>query len=65
MELGERLLRFRARNNLSQRQLAKLLDENLGSIFRIEKGIVKPHKAHEISIIMKLDELEEKEGRTE
>lgn len=58
MEIGERLLQYRAKHNLTQKQLADLIGVNNTIIHRYEKGMVKPHKIKEIQISEKLNELE-------
>lgn len=59
--LALRMLSYRARNRLSQRALANLMDENLMTIYRTENGICKPHKATEIRLTEKMDKLEAEE----
>ena len=61
--LALRMLSYRARNRLSQRALAELMDENLMTNYRIEGGVHKPHKVNEMRLSQKMDELEAKEGR--
>ena len=63
ISLGVRMLSYRARNRLSQRELAELMGETLMTIYRTESGVHKPHKANEIRLSEKMDELEAKEGR--
>lgn len=58
MTIGERLLMFRAKYNLTQKQMSKLIDENVNMLYRYENGNNKPHKKNELRILMKLDELE-------
>lgn len=58
MTIGERLLMFRAKYNLTQKQMSKLIDENINMLYRYENGNNKPHKKNELRILMKLDELE-------
>ena len=62
MTLGERMLQYRAKHNLSQRRLADLLGTNTTAIFRWESNKNKPHKANELRLLNKMKELEEKEN---
>lgn len=63
MTIGERLLMFRAKYNLTQKQMSKLIDENINMLYRYENGNNKPHKKNELRILMKLERLEkEKEN---
>lgn len=60
--LGTRMLSYRARHRLSQRQLAELLGEkNINTIYRIENGVHRPHKANEIRLSEKMAKLEAEE----
>lgn len=62
MTLGERMLQYRARQKISQRQLAELLGEkHINTIHRIECGKHKPHKANEIRLTERMDKLEAEE----
>lgn len=63
--LGVRMLTYRARHRLSQRAFAELIGENLLTVFRIESGTHKPHKANEIRLTEKMDKLEAEEGVNE
>ena len=47
MEYAEKLLKFRAKHNLTQRQLALLFDVGVFMIYRYEKGISRPSAMHE------------------
>lgn len=60
--LALRMLSYRARNRISQRKLAELMDEDLMTIYRIENGKHKPHKINEIRLTEKMDKLEAEEG---
>jgi DNA-binding XRE family transcriptional regulator len=60
-EIGERMLRYRARHKLTQVQLAKIIGENSNTIFRCENKKNKLHKVNEIRLDLKMKELEEKE----
>lgn len=62
MTLGERMLQYRAKHKISQRQLAELLGEkHINTIHRIECNKHKPHKINEIRLTEKMDKLEEEE----
>ncbi len=61
--LALRMLSYRARNRLSQRALANLMDEHLMTIYRVESGVHKPHKINEMRLSEKLAKLEEAEER--
>lgn len=56
--LGVRMISYRARNRLSQRKLAELMNEDLMVIYRVESGKHKPHKVNEIRLTEKMDKLE-------
>lgn len=58
MTIGERLLMFRAKYNLTQKQMSKLIDENINMLYRYENGNNKPHKKNELRILIKLEKLE-------
>lgn len=58
MTIGERLLMFRAKYNLTQKQMSALIDENINMLYRYENGNNKPHKKNELRILMKLEKLE-------
>lgn len=62
MTLGERMLRYRARHNISQRELAEFLGTYHNNISRIESGKYKPHRANELKFNLKMNELEEQEN---
>lgn len=61
--LGVRMITYRAKHRLSMREFAELIDEQLNTIYRIENGVHKPHKANEIRLIEKMDKLEAAEKR--
>lgn len=60
MELSKQLLEFRAKHNLTQAQLAKIVGVAKNTIFRYENEKHKPHKVKEIQIKNKMKEWEEK-----
>ena len=64
MTLGERMLQYRAKHKISQRQLAELLGEKyINTIHRIEYNKHKLHKINEIRLTEKMDKLEEEERK--
>lgn len=62
MRLSERLIEYRAKHGLTQKQLADLMNEPAGLVFRAEGEKTKLHKVNYIRLEMKIKELEEKEG---
>lgn len=65
MELGERILQYRAKHRLTQKQMAILLGEGVQAVYKLENRTHKPQKANAVRIALKLQELEEKEERIE
>ena len=61
MTLAERMIAYRAKHRLTQRQLDILLDEHVGTVWRVESGYYKTHKANAARMDMKLRELEERD----
>ena len=59
MEYGERLLQFRAKHELTQRQLAQVLKVGHNMVFRYEKGITNPSARNKIIYEKRLREWEE------
>lgn len=59
MTLGERMLEYRAKHKLTQKQLANLLDENPNTIFKCENDKHKLHKVNEVRLHLKMRNLEE------
>lgn len=60
MTIGEKILMYRAKHNLTQQQMADLLGVHCNMIHRYEKGGVNPHKVKVIQLEQKMKELEEK-----
>lgn len=58
MDFSTFLLEFRARYNLTQAQLAELLDVGVGMVHRYESGKNHPTKKNEIKYKNKLKERE-------
>ena len=59
MDYKQKLLEFRAKNDLTQIQLAKILDVNVNMVFRYEKGISVPTAVNQIRFENKMKEWEE------
>ena len=59
MDYKQKLLEFRAKNDLTQSQLAKILDVNVNMVFRYEKGISVPTAVNKIRFEKKMKEWEE------
>ena len=62
MDYKQKLLEFRARNDLTQSQLANILDVNVNMVFRYEKGISVPTAVNKIRFENKMKEWEEKKN---
>lgn len=61
MTLAERMIMYRAKHKLTQREMGGLIDESLNMIFKCEKG-VNLHTVNRLRLEMKLKELEEQES---
>lgn len=57
MTIGERMLKYRAEHNLTQKEMAKLLDVKDHIVYRAEAGLGM-RKIREISLMQKMDEIE-------
>lgn len=58
MELSERLVRYRAKHNLTQKQLGDLMGESVGVIHRFENPGAGHHKRNTLRLEAKLNFLE-------
>lgn len=58
MKYGEQLLDFRAKHNLSQEKMAKILGVSKYMIFRYENEISRPHPKNLIRFENKMKEWE-------
>lgn len=58
MDFGKTLLEFRAKHNLTQTQLAKLLGVGIVMIHKYEHGINKPTAVNRIRFTKKMEEYE-------
>ena len=59
MDYKQKLLEFRAKNDLTQIQLANILDVNVNMVFRYENGISVPTAVNKIRFENKMKEWEE------
>ena len=62
MEFGRKLLEFRAKYNLTQKQLADYLGVNAMAIYRYENNKYNPSQVNKIKIENKMKEWEEKKN---
>ena len=62
MNFAEKLIKFRAENNLTQKQLADLFNVNVHMIFRYEKGLSQPIAVNMFKFEKKMKEYEVKEN---
>lgn len=62
MSFGRKMLEFRAKHNLTQAQLAKIVGIAINTVQRLENEINKPTKRNSIKIENKMKEWEEKEN---
>lgn len=58
MDFAERLIYFRAKNNLTQKQAAEILSVNIAMIYFYESGRNKPSKKNKIIFDEKMEEFE-------
>ena len=62
MDFGRTLLEFRAKYNLTQKQLADYLGINVMAIYRYENNKYNPTQVNKIKIENKMKEWEEKQN---
>ena len=62
MDFGRTLLEFRAKYNLTQKQLADYLGINVMAIYRYENNKNNPSKVNKIKFENKMKEWEEKKN---
>ena len=62
MDFGRTLLEFRAKHNLTQKQLADYLGVNAMAIYRYENNKYNPSQVNKIKIENKMKEWEEKKN---
>ena len=60
MESSEKMIKFRAKWNLSQEAAAEILGVNKNMIYRYESNLVKPRKVNLIAFDEKMKAWEEK-----
>jgi DNA-binding XRE family transcriptional regulator len=60
MGFGRNMLEFRARNNLTQKQLAEIIGVDINTIHRTETEKTTPTKRNKIKFENKMKEWEEK-----
>lgn len=58
MTLGERMLNYRAKHDLTQIELADILQISPMAVWRCESGKFKMHKANELRLNQKMTKLE-------
>ena len=62
MSFGQKLLEFRARNNLTQKDVADILGVKKNVIWRYENGVSHPNAMHCIRYTNKMKEWEDKKN---
>lgn len=60
MEFSEKMIKFRAKWNLSQKEAAEILGINKNMIYQYESGLVNPRKVNLIAFDEKMRKWEEK-----
>lgn len=60
MEFSEKIIKFRVKWNLSQREAAEILGVNKNMIYQYESGLVNPRKVNLIAFDEKMKAWEEK-----
>ena len=60
MEFSEKIIKFRVKWNLSQREAAEILGVNKNMIYQYESGLVNPRKVNLIAFDEKMKKWEEK-----
>ena len=50
-KLASKVLAYRAKNDMTQRQMAEICGVSIGTICNIENGNAKPNKRNEIKIL--------------
>ena len=64
MIFGRKMLEFRAKHNLTQKQLANIIGVDINTVYRTENGKTEPTKRNEIVFENKMKEWEEKQNGT-
>lgn len=60
MNLGRKMLEFRVKHNLTQKQLADILGVVINTVYRTENSKTEPTKRNAIAFENKMKEWEEK-----
>ena len=61
MNFGKKMLEFRAKHNLTQKQLAEIIGVDMNTVHRTETEKTKPTKRNAIIFENKMKEWEEKQ----
>lgn len=61
MEFSEKIIKFRVKWNLSQREAAEILGVNRNMIYQYESGLVNPRKVNLIAFDEKMRKWEEEQ----
>jgi len=64
-ELCDKIVRFRARNDISQRELAKKLGVSLATVINVETGRRGPSKTTKVKILDLISDLEQEQEQEE
>lgn len=59
MTLGEKMIRFRAKNKLSQAKFAEMCEVTVQTICSVENGTQNPSKLTEARILMAMEDNDE------
>ena len=62
MTFGRKMLEFRAKHNLTQKQLANIIGADINTVYRTENEKTDPTKRNEIIYEKKMKEWEEKQN---
>ena len=62
MDFGRTLLEFRAKHNLTQKQLAHIIGVDTNTVYRTENGKTEPTQVNKIKFENKMKEWEEKQN---
>ena len=63
MAFGRKLLEFRARHNLTQKELADIFGVDVNTVYRTENGKTEPMQVNKIKFENKMKEWEEWEEK--
>ena len=62
MDFGRTLLEFRAKHNLTQKQLAHIIGADTNTVYRTENGKTEPTQVNKIKFENKMKEWEEQKN---